>query len=215
MSTGIIRYGALYVPEPAATAIALAGRTSVKVSGAGRPAASTSLSAVGYLAIWLRGVAGLGGSQLVANPLYVASAVPRRLVATALPRLLTVTGFRTTMAATRDLSPAIDAVSEYLTITFDFGPMLASAVSISSIVSVTSAVYAGAANAGIDAAPGSRLIGSPALAPSPATGLANQAVLQQVGSMVGGVTYTLQCVILTSDGSKPSLWTHLPCVTPS
>lgn len=113
------------------------------------------------------------------------------------------------MYATNDLSPPIAASVEKDTVTFDFGPRLAASVTITSVVSVTCSVHAG-----VDPTPSARLIGTPQIGASPQTGAASQAVLQQVGTMVGGATYLLQCVVQTSDGNQPSIETHLPCVTP-
>lgn len=113
------------------------------------------------------------------------------------------------MSFANDLYPPIDAGVETETIGFDFGPALKASVSILSISSVTCTVESGA-----DATPTARLIGSPALITSAATGLANQAVSQQFGNGVGGVNYKLQCVVNTSDSQVLSLWTHIPCTQP-
>lgn len=114
------------------------------------------------------------------------------------------------MSRTNDLTPPIDSSVELLTIAFDYGWILAGGETIASIVSLTCVVYSGT-----DPSPSSRLIGSPSIIASPRSGAAAAAVAQQVGSMVAGVEYRLQCVVLTSLGNKPSLWTHFQCVAPN
>ncbi len=111
------------------------------------------------------------------------------------------------MAQAADLTPPIDATVEVETIAFDFGPALNSGVTISSVASLTCTVHTG-----IDATPSSRLIGTSAIIASKATGAANAAVAQNIGNMLAGVTYLLQCVANTSDGQKLSLWTRIACV---
>jgi hypothetical protein len=113
------------------------------------------------------------------------------------------------MSQTNDLLPPIDSSVEVLTIGFDFGRVLASGESIASIVELTCEVYLGA-----DPSPASRLIGTPAIIASQQTKVAAAAVAQQVGSMLAGATYRLQCVVLTTQGNQPSLWTHFACVEP-
>lgn len=138
--------------------------------------------------------------SFILNPNLIATVQPRRMVATIVSR---------TMARTNDLGPPIDSTVEQETVTFDFGPLLAPGVVITSIVSLTCVVYAGR-----DPAPSTRLIGASALGPSPKTFANTTAVYQLVGNMVGGVTYRLQCVVKTSDGQTPSGYTHLECKTP-
>lgn len=114
------------------------------------------------------------------------------------------------MARTNDLTPPIDTTVELLTIGFDFGPVLGVGETIASIASLTCSVYSGT-----DASPSSRLIGGSSIVASKATGAASSGIAQQVGSMLAGVTYLLQCVVLTTGGNRPSLWTHLSCVQPT
>lgn len=107
-----------------------------------------------------------------------------------------------------DLTP-IDSTVEILTIGFDnFG--LASGETIASIESVTCVAFMR-----VDDAASTRLIGDPSIVASAKTGAASSAVAQQIGMMVAGVTYRLQCVVLTSQGNKLSVWMHVPCVAPS
>src|SRR5271168_3924127 len=114
------------------------------------------------------------------------------------------------MSQTNDLSPPIDSSVELLTMGWDFGYVLAAGETIISIVEVTCSV--GQFSSGADPNLASRMIGEPAIVTSPKTGIAAAAVAQQVGSMLAGVTYRLQCVVLTTQGNQPSLWTHFLCV---
>jgi hypothetical protein len=119
---------------------------------------------------------------------------------------------RPVMAIANDLYPPIDAAVELETIGFDFGPALNAGVTITAILSVTCAVHPG--SIGSDPAPASRLVGTASIVASKATGAANAAVAAQIGAMVGGVVYTLQCVVQTSDGQKLSCVTHIACQAP-
>lgn len=114
------------------------------------------------------------------------------------------------MSQTNDLMPPIDSSVELLTIAFDFGLVLGVGETIASITSLTCAAYIGT-----DASPSSRLIGSPSIIASAKTKAASSAVAQQVGSMLAGVTYRLQCVVLTTAVNELSLWTHFACVQPN
>jgi hypothetical protein len=118
------------------------------------------------------------------------------------------------MAQANDLTPPIDAVVEKENVVFDYGQMMAAGATITSVVSITCAVYF--APSGItDPSPASRIIGGSSIVASPKTGAASQAVIQLVGTMVGGITYRLQCVVNTSDGQELSIWDHFPCQTPN
>ena len=114
------------------------------------------------------------------------------------------------MAQTADLTPPIDATLELETIGFDFGLALAATTTIASVQSLTCAVHKGT-----DASPSSRLIGGTTIVPSKSTGLVAQAVAQNIGNAIAGVTYLLQCVVNTSDGQKLSLWARIACVLPT
>lgn len=114
------------------------------------------------------------------------------------------------MSQAKDLFPPIDATVEQENITFDFGPALASGVTLTGTPAVTCAVYSGS-----DPSASSRVLNAPQLTSSPNTGLANQAVIVTVGQMIGGVTYRLQCSVSTTDGQVLSDWVHLPCVSPN
>lgn len=114
------------------------------------------------------------------------------------------------------LDPPIAAVLETEPVTFDFGNLLASnyasGVYITSVLEIIVTVAAG-----VDASPSSRLVGGPVITAgqSRTPPLANSAVVAWFGTMVGGVTYLLQCVVQLSDGmSKPSIEVKLPCYDP-
>ena len=135
---------------------------------------------------------------------------PRQRISAGAPRNRVVLGISNAVSQTNELLPPIDSSVEIETVTFDFGLILAPGVTITSVVSLTCQVLSGT-----DPNPASRLVGGAAIVPSPNTGLANQAVSQLVGTMIGGVTYRLQCVATSSDGQTISLWNHLTCQTPN
>jgi hypothetical protein len=158
------------------------------------------------------------------NPNYVASTRARKMVASeragraligvGKARRMVVVGIGNGVAQTNDLTPPIDAVVEVETVTFDFGPIISAGVTISA-PAVTCVVYNSSLDGVIDPSPASRLIGPAQVTKSPNTGLAGQAIAQLVGTMIGGLTYRLQCVVTTSDGQTLSLWNHLACDTPN
>jgi hypothetical protein len=104
-----------------------------------------------------------------------------------------------------DFSPVVP--DEIVTGTFDFGRWLPTGVTITSVVSVACEVYTGA-----DGVASARLIGAPAIGPSPLTGAPGAAVLQQWGGMLAGVVYRLVAEINTSDNQRFVLYGHEPCV---
>jgi hypothetical protein len=114
-----------------------------------------------------------------------------------------------------DLS-VIDPAVETVTVTFNFDPWLAAGVTISSVVSVTAVVSKSSLAA--DPNPQNIITGLPQIGPVPPAfpgtpaGAANRAVLQQVTNCQPGVTYLLQCLILTSDSQELNLATKLPCL---
>lgn len=153
------------------------------------------------------------------NPNYIGVGAPRVMVSLGEPRQLvglglsrnrTVLGITNQVSQTNQLLPPIDATVEIETVTFDFGLILVAGVTVTGISSVTCEVVSGT-----DSNPASRLVGGAAIVASPNSGGANQAVAQLVGTMLGGVTYRLQCVVTSSDGQTISLWNHITCQTPN
>ena len=108
------------------------------------------------------------------------------------------------MTQVADLSPPIDA-SENVYVTFDF------ATEMSAGATVASATVTCLSILGVDPTPSARIIGQIALAPSPSTGAATQAVRQLIGGMIGGERYRLQCVAAISDGQTLNIDTHIDC----
>jgi hypothetical protein len=103
---------------------------------------------------------------------------------------------------------------EQANVTFDFGPLIADAVPNTSILGVRSITCA--VVSGEDPTPSARLIGSPAIVPSPYDpDIPLGAVAQRFGSAIGGATYLLQCAVTLSDGQRPTLEVKMPCYTPS
>ncbi len=98
--------------------------------------------------------------------------------------------------------------AETVTLTFDFGPMLNTGVTISA-PQATCTVISGA-----DSSPASRLLGSPQLTASPSDNGANRAVMQQVSTMQGAVRYLIAMLVSTSDSQTLELYAYAPCVTP-
>ena len=105
--------------------------------------------------------------------------------------------------------PFIDT-TEVVTGMFDFGPMLSPTATITSITSVTCVTSYGS-----DASASSRLIGSPQIGASLATGALASAVLQQWGNMVSNVTYVIEATVQTSDSQTLTLYAHQTCVQPN
>lgn len=108
------------------------------------------------------------------------------------------------MTQSSDLKPPTEP-GEIETLTFDFAPALAVGETITSVVSILCAVT------GSDVATG-HLQGGASIVASPSTGLAGQAVIQQVKSMLGNNTYQYQCLVATSGGQQLLLRVNLPCI---
>lgn len=109
------------------------------------------------------------------------------------------------MSQAMELRPPTEA-GEVETLTFDYGPALGVGETVTSVEAFLCAVIQGT-----DVASG-HLIGNSIITASPSSGLPNQAVVQQVGTMKGGVTYQYQCRVVTSFGQKLQLRANLPCV---
>lgn len=101
--------------------------------------------------------------------------------------------------------------NEVVVLTFDYAPQLVGSDTISS--AVMSMVVVGVDGVLADAAPASRLVGSPSVISSPSTGQANAAVSQKIGNnLAGGNTYQIQCLATTAAGYKLDIRTNLPIV---
>lgn len=116
------------------------------------------------------------------------------------------------------LKPNIAQLVETKNVLFDFGALLASDYAagtiIASIVEINVTVAPG--SAAIDPTPQSRLIGMPIIVTSEFNSIANGAVVAWFGTMIGAVTYLLQCVVMLSDGiSQPTIEVKLVCYNPN
>lgn len=98
--------------------------------------------------------------------------------------------------------------AETVTLTFDFGPMLTTGVTVGAPQATCSVV------SGVDPSPSSRLDGVPTVTNSPSDKGANRAVLQQVTTMQGAVRYLLTMLVTTSDNQTLELYAYAPCVAP-
>lgn len=114
--------------------------------------------------------------------------------------------------------PEIDTTVQYQTITFDFGPYILANCPPGTVIDPgTPPVVTCDARIGTDPDASTRLIGPPQIGTAcqpDGSGLTNCAVLQQVGNVVGGVGYRLQCWAKVTSGDTPSLWVHFQGVTP-
>ena len=138
----------------------------------------------------------------------VATAVARAMVAAAQRRVRLVVMEVLQVSQSPPLTPPIDAVVEFETITFDYGRVLASGVSI------LGATLTATDDVGKDPSPQTRWFGTLQIGPSPTTGAPAQAVKNIFGGGVDGAYYLLQCVATTSDAQELSLTTHLLCTAP-
>ena len=112
------------------------------------------------------------------------------------------------MAATDDLQPPIDP-GEIETVSFDFGPALATGETVRTIVSSSCAVLIGT-----DSSASERILGSPQIVASPSTGLASGGVAMRIGTMIADTVYRLQVFVTTSAGQTLTLYTHIQCAAP-
>lgn len=110
--------------------------------------------------------------------------------------------------------PPIDAVTQKQTVAFDFGSILPPGIVLTGTPAVTVTVHDG-----VDATPQSRVTSGPQVGTQPVlqggSGITNAAVLVQLGTMFGGVTYLLVCSCNASNGDVMSGWNHVRCLTPS
>ena len=99
--------------------------------------------------------------------------------------------------------------NEIRTITFDYLNYLSPSQALSGVPTLFCTTLVG-----VDLLAQARLIGAPQIIASPANGRQGASVSQQIGQMVGGVTYVIQCVV-PAPPDIPSLWAQLPCDLPS
>lgn len=107
-----------------------------------------------------------------------------------------------------DLQPPIIAGAEREYVTFDFGKILNDGVSITSIVAVNCFT-----DEGPDTTPMSRILNTPSVIPSLATGVPAGAVIALFGSMVAANTYVIECVVTVADGQELALEARWSCVS--
>lgn len=108
------------------------------------------------------------------------------------------------MTQALDLMPPTEP-GEIETITFDYGTGLSAEETIVSVLGITCATVIGSDS------PAGKLVGSAAIITSPYSGVASQAVIQQVGSMVGNNTYQFSCLVLTSANQRLRLRSNIRC----
>ena len=98
------------------------------------------------------------------------------------------------MAQIRHLQPAIDAPPEIAAFVFDYGPQLRLNI-ITLVQQINMYVISG-----YDPTPQARLIGNPQVMASPITGDPETAVRQNIGGMLDGVRYGMQCIVQSVSG---------------
>ena len=107
--------------------------------------------------------------------------------------------------------PMLDT-AQTATVTFDFCNMLDLGVTL--IGTPTVLVTVAPTSVKPDASPGHVLLTTPRIGISPGSGRASQAVLIQIGTLLPGVTYVLQCYCPDSNGDTPSIYTHASATIP-
>lgn len=112
----------------------------------------------------------------------------------------------------RPLTP-IAANTELRTFTFDFSSQMQPQDAIVDVLSITCTVDLDSSEA-MDGGSNNRLLGAFRIGTSPTTQIPKQAVLQQVGTCIGNVTYILYCLVLSTNGDNPALWGRLACIIP-
>lgn len=116
-----------------------------------------------------------------------------------------------------ELSPPIAATVEEEPILFDFGPLLNANYGTGTYITAVDAINVTAVvNSLSDPTPQSRLLVAGEIVPSQRVpSILNGAVVAWFGTMIGNVTYQLQCIVSLSDGkSHPSIEVRLPCYSP-
>jgi hypothetical protein len=110
----------------------VAGMTSIRVMARATGTVATSLS--GRSLVTFKSALSSFGRSFTLNPNLIALGASRVMTALGLARVRTALGISNTMARTNDLGPAIDASIEIETVTFDYGDILATGVTITLIV---------------------------------------------------------------------------------
>lgn len=210
--TGRISGGGLKVAAGLTAFKFLTGRITVAAKASlARATPFIMLTAVTRAAFQLRTAVSALITQLFFNPRFVTTPILRTITTTGATRNYAATARLTfTMPQSPDFSP-ID-IGEIVTGTFDFGPWIAPNQSIAVIQSVACVVAP--SSTVVDPTPGARIIGGSQLTISPQTSLANQALLQQWGNMVAGVTYRITTTIMTTDNQVLIMWAHQLCKAP-
>lgn len=217
--SGVAAVGAVGTLTPALLR-PLAGVQSVSVIG--QIAVTTTTALTGVSSAGVLGVVVAGGVvvRLVSNPRFWARAPSIRRVASprivsnriiSAPSLNRVVTWRASTVVQAAQLTEID-VGEKITVTFDFAGVIKQGETLSGTPTI---ICTNATSTLVqDPTPAVRLIGAAVIGPSPTTGAANTAVLQQIGTMVADVVYVLQC-IATDTPDTPSLWARIPCIQPS
>lgn len=154
---------------------------------------------------------------------FLVARVSRALVAAVQERNLVVT-FRPnhTMSQAANLQPALDADGEQETVGFDFAAAINqfyvagitdSGVTIIGTPTITA--FVSEASTAQDATPQARVLSSPTVVNSAATGAPKAQVNVLFGNGVADVEYVIQCLAQTSDGQTLSAWARWQCVQPS
>lgn len=129
----------------------------------------------------------------------------------------------------RDIVPPVDP-GEIVTVTFDFGYLLAQAIPVGGTLPIPPSTqpppavqianiaplnpFTCAVVTGSDPSPQTRIIGSSLVIPSPTTGTPAGAVTQQFGNMLGGVKYRIACFVVFTNGDTQDIWGHITCKQP-
>ncbi len=92
----------------------------------------------------------------------------------------------------------------------DFGNFLPAGVTLTGTPTIALSV-----SYGTDAAPQSRLVGGPVVGTArDGTGIANTAIVFQIGSCVAGTIYVIDAYCLRSDGDTAEASAHFQCLAP-
>lgn len=118
--------------------------------------------------------------------------------------------------------PQIDPGVEGVNLTFDYGPELSLSPYAPNVTIVRAygpggvgqPIGCSVVSGGVDPSPSSRVIGSPAIVPSPDTKQPSAAVVQKIGNLLAGLVYQFWCIVDTSDGQSLSIRRNIPVPVP-